>query len=459
MPENERKDLVVTNKKFNISEVIKKLTQSRNYSKFRKTIINDAIKYITCNPKRIQYWNKMSDDDKIKFIMDYTTGRNIFEHSDHRKYNTAANEEDRIYIEKFFDSLISDLWKNSNYNVQSNTCVNYQNIVNDIVININAYIIDEKWEFTNPKLQQEIILKIINMQTNSMSIDSSNLDGVTFAWQYNTTYMTESQKNECKCEDIISKLNCMNTESLLEIYSTVEFFLQKHANEEQIREFIGELPDKVRKEKIYNSVEYALRNPELFSKKWEMLSYEEKLSEFKNIFSKYTKEYSNRSEAINDRDKSIIDTVYPKFSSVKDEKNRFLKESYLNFNPVVIKRVFKDIRSEDLDKLIYGIMEEKKNSPIIVCYIWNALDRNSQVKYYDRVMGILEDKPEYKFEIWNSSKVDSNNKRKNIQSILSQIQTEDDIKKYEKEMKKIIKGKKKVKEANQINKENETMSL
>lgn len=361
MPENERKDLIVSNQKFNISDVIRKLMQSRNYSKFRKTIINDAIKYLTFNPKRIKYWNKMSDDDKIKFIMEYTTGKNIFDHSEHRKYNTVANEEDRIYIEKFFDALISDLWKNSNYNVQSETFENYQNIINDIVININARIVDENWEFTNPKLQQEIILKIINMQTNSMNIDSSNSDGVTFAWQHGTTYMTESQKNECKCEDIISKLNCMNTESLLEIYSTIENFMQKYAYEEQLREFIGELPDEVRKEKIYNSVEYALRDPELFRKKWDTLSYEEKLSEFKNIFSRYTKEYKSRSEAINDRDKSIIDTVYPKFFCVQYDKTPFSKKSYLNFNVEITKKVVKDIRSEDLDKLIYGIMEEKKN--------------------------------------------------------------------------------------------------
>ena len=445
MPENERKDLVVSNQKFNISEIIKKIMQARNYSKFKKTIINDAIKYLTCNPKRIKYWAKMSDDDKIKFIMEYTTGKNIFDHSEHRKYNTATNEEDRIYCEKLFDALISDLWKNSNYNVQSKTFENYQNIINDIVININSYIVDRNWRFTNPKLQQEIILKIINMQTSYMNIDNNNLEGVTYAWKNGTTYMTESQKNECKCEDIISKLNCMNAESLFEIYGTVENFMQKYANEEQLREFIGELPDEVRKEKIYNSVEYSLRDPELFRKKWDMLSYEEKLSEFKKIFSKYTKEYSSRSETINDKDRSVIDTVYPKFFSVQNEKNCFFKESYLNFNPKVLKNIFKDINSEDLDKLIYGIMQGKKNSPITLYCIWDALDKKSQIKYYDKVMEILKDKPECKLEIWNSSKVDSNNKRKNIQIFLSQIQTEDDIKKYERTIREMVRGKKNIK--------------
>ena len=69
------------------------------------------------------------------------------------------------------------------------------------------------------------------MQTSYMNIDNNNLEGVTYAWKNGTTYMTESQKNECKCEDIISKLNCMNAESLFEIYGTVENFMQKYARE------------------------------------------------------------------------------------------------------------------------------------------------------------------------------------------------------------------------------------
>ena len=60
-------------------------------------------------------------------------------------------------------------------------------------------------------------------------------------------------------------------------------------------------------------------------------------------------------------------------------------------------------------------------------------------------MEILKDKPECKLEIWNSSKVDSNNKRKNIQIFLSQIQTEDDIKKYERTIREMVRGKKNIK--------------
>ena len=449
MQENERKDLIVSNQKFNISEFIKRMIQSRNYNKFRKNVINDAIKHLYSNPKTLKYWNKMSDEDKIQYIMEYTTDKNIFDQSEYRKYGNPPIYGDIIYREEFFDTLISNLWKNSNHNVQSNTYVNYQNIVNDVIININAYIFDENWKYTNPKLQQEIILKIINMQTRSISLDSSNIDAVTLYWKYGKKDMTDVERNECKCEAIIDKLNEMNEISLLEIYDKVEDFISNNANEEQMREFIGELPENIRKEKVYNSVEYLLRDGKKFETKWETLSYEEKLSEFKNIFSKYTKEYSSSFELTNDRNKSIIDNIYPKYFIGKDKKNSMSKETYLNFNPDALKIAFKGIKSEDLDKLIYGIIEEKKNSPIILYSIWSALDRSSQKKYYDRTMQILKDKPECKLEIWNSSKVDSNNKDKKILKALSEIKTEEDLKKYEKNMREMIRGKKNIQKKDQ----------
>lgn len=383
--------------------------QTRNYNKSMKYIRNDS--------KRLKYWDKMSDEDKIKFIMEYTTNENEIMHSWKRNY-IHVYDELKTYDEKFFNSLMKDLWKNSNYNVQSNTYENYQNIVNDIVININDYIADRNWEFTNPKLQQEIMLKIINMQLND-----SNMN-----WKYGS-YYTDDRKNECKCEEIIGKLNGMNETSLLEIYDKIENFISEYADKEQKKEFIERLPEEVRNEKIYNSIEYSLRDVKLFSKKWETLTYEEKLLEFKNIFFKYTKEYMSGSEAINDRDKSIIETAYPKFFSVQDDKNPFSKNSYINFSVEIIKKAVNGIGYEDLDKLVYRIIEEKKNSPITLYFVWEALDRKSQIKYYDKVMEILADKPESRFEIWHSSKVDSNNKDKKIQSTLFQIKTEEDIKK------------------------------
>ena len=46
MQENERKDLIVSNQKFNISEFIKRMIQSRNYNKFKKNIINEVMQQL-----------------------------------------------------------------------------------------------------------------------------------------------------------------------------------------------------------------------------------------------------------------------------------------------------------------------------------------------------------------------------------------------------------------------------
>ena len=64
-------------------------------------------------------------------------------------------------------------------------------------------------------------------------------------------------------------------------------------------------------------------------------------------------------------------------------------------------------------------------------------------------MKILKDKPECKLEIWNSSKVDSNNKDKKILKALSEIKTEEDLKKYEKNMREMIRGKKNIQKKDQ----------
>ena len=440
MQDNERKDLVVKNEKFNISNFINQFTQKRNYSKFKKCLIEDAVKYLTGDPRLVKHWNKMSDEDKINFIMKYTTGRNKFINSEHRKYNTVVNREDRIYIESFFYPLIYELLKNCNYNVQSNICINYQEIVNDIKININAYIIDLNWENINPKLQQEILKRVMNIPLDKMNIDSKDIDGATFAWIYGTSYMSDWQKDECKSEYIIQKIGNMDKKALIEIYDEVQEFIKNHAKEEQIREFIGELPDEIRKEKIYGSVEYCLRDEKLFKEKWNSLSYDEKLSEFKNIFYKYTKEYKNRQDALNDKNKSVIDIVYPKIYSIEEEKIPFSKKAYFNFQPNIINFILNDIRSEDLDKYICGIVESKKNDPITLHCIWSSLNKKLQDRYYNSVIEILKDEPESKFEIWNTSKFDSNNKKKKAQNILTKIRLEDDLKKVEKQMRLLIKG-------------------
>ena len=83
------------------------------------------------------------------------------------------------------------------------------------------------------------------------------------------------------------------------------------------------------------------------------------------------------------------------------------------------------------------------------------MNKKLQDRYYNSVIEILKDEPESKFEIWNTSKFDSINKKKKAQNILTKIKSEDNINKYDKQMRLLIKGKEKGKGRGKVKRKKE----
>lgn len=381
--------------------------------------------------KALKEWIKMSDNSKIEFIMSYTTTAWM------RAYDIAAGNfpNYEFYRKEFSEQLIEDLWKSSNYNVQEQTFYNEQPINYSIshTININTQVVDRNWKHTDPKLQKEILEKIINAErTDGTLMWRAGIYGGSALNKDYTAYMH-------KFRNILDKIEETNLTVLLEMYDSIMQFLDnEYVTNEMLKEFAQKLPENVKREKVDTTFDYAVRDDKLFAEKWKNLSYEEKIASLKDIFSNSIYEHTLRTRP--GEETSIIRRMYPCYYRVLDEKHPLVGESLISYDPKVIKRIIGDMRGYDLDKYLCDIMGQKKANPFTIYCIWDSLDRRAQIKYYDQVMDILEECPESQYKLWIATKANSKNQRKKQEIALPQIQTIEGIQAIKGRMRFLIKG-------------------
>lgn len=381
--------------------------------------------------KALKYWRKMSDNSKIGFIMGYTTTAWVRAYD--IKLGKFPNYE--FYKKEFAEQLIDDLWRNSNYNVQKQT--SYKELpINSRIhhrININSYVVDRNWKYTDPKLQKEILEKIINAKRTDGTI--AWRAGIYGDWGYGREYTAYM----FKYGTILDKIEETNPDVLLEISDSIMGFLNnEYVTNEMLKEFAEKLPENFKREKVDNTFDYVVRDDKLFEEKWKTLSYEEKIASLKDIFSNSIYEDTLRTRPGGET--SIIRRMYPCYYRVWDEQFSLVGEGLISYDPKVIKRIIGDIRGYDLDKYLCDIMGQKKSNPFTIYCIWDSLDRRAQIKYYDQVMTVLEECPESQYELWIATHANSKNQRKKQELALSQIRTIEDVSVLKRKMRFLIKG-------------------
>lgn len=433
------------NEKKSIASRVKDFLEGRKTKKFYKY----AGGY---NPedreKALKQWTRLSEENQISFLKYYTTISYYQSGGDIVSNENASRYGFSVWVEKFQEKLIDDLWRNSDYNVQKSVAYNKGNMRiphwNHYVVNINWGVVWRNIRFTDSRLQKQFVEELIN--GNELDSDSTFLCQME-NWTTDTEEWTlyrltrEARANLFRARVILWRMEEIDSELLLEKFDDIlKAFKGTILDDKTVKEFVDKIPENIRNQKIYTTFDYTVRDDNLFAQKWEKLSYSEKIEALRNIF----KECIFEGEEICSpelTDTNLVRRMYPDYRVDDSLKNsRMMRMATVSYDSKVIKRIIGSLRGDDIEKYVISIIKEKIDNPYTIYYIWGSLDRRVQEKLYDQVMGIIEGKPKSQYALWCAIRNNSGNQKKKLNSVLSEIQWPEDVEKKKSWIRYLVKG-------------------
>lgn len=439
------KSLGLSNKRYSVSTRIKNFFEKRKTEKFYKYARGNTPED---REKALKQWTRLSEENQISFLKYYTTisyyqsGGDIVLNENANRYGFS------VWGKKFQEKLIDDLWRNSDYNVQKSVAYNKGNMSiprwKHHVVNINWGVVWRNIGFTDSRLQKQFLEELIN--GNELDSDSTFLCQME-NWTTDTEGWTlyrltrEARANLFRARVILWRIEEIDSELLLEKFDDIlKVFKGTILNKKTVKEFVDKIPENIRNQKIYTTFDYTVRDDNLFAQKWEKLSYSEKIEALRNIF----QECIFEGEEISSpelTDTNLVRRMYPDYRVDDSLKNsRMMRMATVSYDSKVIKRIIGSLRGDDIEKYVISIIKEKIDNPYTIYYIWGSLDRRVQEKLYDQVMGIIEGKPKSQYALWCAIRNNSGNQKKKLNSVLSEIQWPEDVKKKKSWIRYLVKG-------------------
>lgn len=415
-------NMLPVKKKLTLLEKIKKYTEDKRLLKF--------VKNIQEREKRVDRWNSLTDNQKIWFIRTYMQNKFIVE-GEHRGCETLFSNGFGIppydlYSNSFCMALLADIWKESNYEVQSNSYDVRRDILNDHrSLCISGIITKEFFSDTVPQLQQEIIKKIMDW----------NLYDDQLEWKMSVN-AGEWEKRDFKCEALLYLIKRANKEIVCDNFEHIGQFLSKNSSSyKKFLNYIKELPEDIRKSQIEDSIYYTIVNKNDFDAKWSNLTYEDKVESYKNIMctciseikeGDYDKwQYDNWVES-SDR-KNFCTLANDKKFIITDSDSSIYQKAFLSCNPKIFETMCADLKEEDFAKYFDEVMQANKDNPFTLFYFWDAMGTERQNRYFPKAMEILKDNKISQYELCNAQHMNSKNQKKKLMSLIKKINSKEEL--------------------------------
>lgn len=415
-------NMLPVKKKLTLLEKIKKHAEDKRLQKF--------IRNIEDKTKRVDRWNALTDSQKIWFIRTYMQNKFIVE-GEHRGCETLFSNGFGIppydlYSESFCIDILTDIWKESNYEVQSNSYDVRRDILNDHrSLCISGIITKNFFHDTVPQLQQQIMERIMDWKLHDDQLE----------WQTSVS-AEEWQKREFKCEALLYLIKRADKEVVCENIENIgQFLSQNSSSYEKFLEYIKELPEDIRKGQVENSIYYSILNKKDFDAKWTNLTYEDKVATYKNIMCTCISEikegdyakwaYDDWKEST--RRKSFYALANEKNFIVTDSNSEVYKKAFLSCNAKIFETMCADLKEEDFAKSFDLVMQANKDNPFTLFYFWDAMGTKRQNRYFPKAIEILKDNKISQYELCNAQHMNSKNQKKKIMSLMQKINSEEEL--------------------------------
>ena len=307
-------------------------------------------------------------------------------------------------------------------------------------VNINWHVVWRNIGSTDPRLQKQFLEELLNGDESDSTFlcTMENVTSDTEGWT-RLILSREGRADLFRARVILKYMEQIDSALLLEMFDSIlKVFDGTTWDNEMVKKFVSKIPKNIKAEKIDTTFDYAVRDDNLFAKKWEGLSYSEQIGALRHILQEciFEQELIDFRE---ERETNLVRKMYPDYKYVSAANEKLMRKAVISYDPKVIKRIMGTLRGDDIEKYLMKIIEMKEAAPYTIYYIWNSLDKRVQAKYYDQVMAMLEGEPKTQYQLWIATRTNSQNQRKKLVSIIERIEEIGDMEKLKSEMRFLVK--------------------